>query len=73
MIVKSCVINQKSLIMSKKDKTSRKRRFADFQNKYRRSSNFGYGSKRDRFALAGNGELLAPQNIEEEDNDRPDA
>ncbi|WP_164914076.1 hypothetical protein [Aquimarina sediminis] len=45
--------------MSKKEKPKRKRRFADFQNKYRRSSNFGYGSKRDRFAIAGNGELLA--------------
>ncbi len=46
--------------MSKEKPTKRKRRFADFQNKYRRSSNFGYGSKRDQFAIAGNGELLAP-------------
>ncbi|RZS93827.1 hypothetical protein [Aquimarina brevivitae] len=37
--------------------TTTKRRFADFQNSYRRSSNFGYGSKRDHFAIAGNGEL----------------
>ncbi|MEW7292061.1 hypothetical protein [Aquimarina sp. 2304DJ70-9] len=49
--------------MNKKDKPSRKRRFADFQNKYRRSSNFGYGSKRDQFAIAGNGELFAPDDI----------
>ncbi len=50
--------------MNKKDKPSRKRRFADFQNKYRRSSNFGYGSKRDQFAIAGNGELFASDDEE---------
>ncbi len=55
--------------MSKKEKPSRKRRFADFQNKYRRSSNFGYGSKRDRFAIAGNGELFAPQNLNKVEED----
>ncbi|WP_161634364.1 hypothetical protein [Aquimarina pacifica] len=43
--------------MEAKNKTPKKRQFADFQNKYRRSSNFGYGSKRDRFAILGNGEL----------------
>ncbi len=53
--------------MSKKEKTSRKRRFADFQNKYRRSSNFGYGSKRDQYAIAGNGELFASDNLEEDE------
>ncbi|SEK44717.1 hypothetical protein SAMN04487910_0549 [Aquimarina amphilecti] len=40
-----------------KKKSWSKRKFADFQNKYRRSSNFGYGSKRDKFAIAGDGEL----------------
>ncbi len=45
--------------MKNKEKPKRTRRFADFQNKYRRSSNFGYGSKRDQFAIAGNGESLA--------------
>lgn len=54
--------------MSRKEKPTRKRRFADFQNKYRRSSNFGYGSKRDQFAIAGNGELLASNDQEEEEN-----
>ncbi len=55
--------------MNKKDKTSKKRRFADFQNKYRRSSNFGYGSNRDQFAIAGNGELLASDTeLREEEN-----
>ncbi len=47
--------------MSDNNKASRKRRFADFQTKYRRSSNFGYGSKRDQFAIAGNGELVVPK------------
>ena len=47
--------------------TSRKRKFADFQNSYRRSSNFGYGSKRDRFAIAGDGELLFPEEESPED------
>ena len=47
---------------------TRKRRFADFQNSYRRSSNFGYGSKRDRFAIAGNGELLFSEGENEEDS-----
>ena len=56
------------MIMNKKKKTPKKRRFADFQNKYRRSSNFGYGSKRDRFAIAGNGELLAPNDSDEEED-----
>lgn len=42
-----------------KEKTCSKRKFADFQNKYRRSSNFGYGSKRDTFTIAGDGELSA--------------
>ncbi len=55
--------------MSSKKKPAKKRRFADFQNKYRRSSNFGYGSKRDRFAIAGNGELLAPGSFSEKEND----
>ncbi len=55
--------------MSKKEKTSRKRRFADFQNKYRRSSNFGYGSKRDQFAIAGDGELFAPDDHTDETED----
>ncbi|GAA4271522.1 hypothetical protein U6A24_13125 [Aquimarina gracilis] len=53
--------------MSSKEKPAKKRRFADFQTKYRRSSNFGYGSKRDRFAIAGNGELFAPDSFSEED------
>lgn len=43
--------------MKQQEKITKKRRFADFQNKYRRSSNFGYGSKRDLFAIAGDGEL----------------
>ncbi|WP_165583313.1 hypothetical protein [Aquimarina atlantica] len=47
--------------MSNTKKNTRKRRFADFQNKYRRSSNFGYGSKRDQFAIAGNGDLSIPE------------
>lgn len=46
---------------------NRKRRFADFQNSYRRSSNFGYGSKRDRFAIAGNGELSFSEDDNKED------
>ncbi|GAA0721506.1 hypothetical protein GCM10009430_22860 [Aquimarina litoralis] len=46
----------------KKKRSWSKRKFADFQNKYRRSSNFGYGSKRDQFAIAGNGELSVPEN-----------
>jgi len=46
----------------KKKKSWPKRKFADFQNKYRRSSNFGYGSKRDKFAIVGNGELSVPLN-----------
>jgi len=54
--------------MSKKENTSRKRRFADFQNKYRRSSNFGYGSRRDLFAIAGNGELFASDGTEGEED-----
>ena len=58
--------------MGSKDKTSRKRRFADFQNKYRRSSNFGYGSKRDRFAIAGDGELFASGYSEEENEENGD-
>ncbi|WP_299436364.1 hypothetical protein [uncultured Aquimarina sp.] len=45
----------------KKEKSWSKRKFADFQNKYRRSSNFGYGSKRDKFAIAGDGELSVPE------------
>lgn len=57
----------KSVIMSKKENTSKKRRFADFQTKYRRSSNFGYGSNRDRFAIAGNGELLASDFIDNQE------
>ncbi|WP_271767924.1 hypothetical protein [Aquimarina algiphila] len=48
-----------------KEKSRKKRRFADFQTKYRRSSNFGYGSKRDQFAIAGNGELFAPEDDEQ--------
>ncbi len=52
--------------MSRKEKPAKKRRFADFQTKYRRSSNFGYGSKRDRFAIAGNGELFASDDFSEE-------
>lgn len=48
--------------MESNNNTSKKRRFADFQNSYRRSSNFGYGSKRDHFAIAGNGELSFPEN-----------
>ncbi|PKV51333.1 hypothetical protein ATE84_3408 [Aquimarina sp. MAR_2010_214] len=56
--------------MSSKEKPTRKRRFADFQNKYRRSSNFGYGSKKDRFAIAGNGDLSVPDdsNTNKENN-----
>ncbi len=54
--------------MSDNNKTSKKRRFADFQNKYRRSSNFGYGSKRDRFAIAGDGELQVPKKEKEGDD-----
>ncbi|WP_159090870.1 hypothetical protein [Aquimarina aquimarini] len=49
--------------MSNKENHTKKRRFADFQNKYRRSSNFGYGSKRDRFAIAGNGDLSVSNNL----------
>ncbi|WP_299253027.1 hypothetical protein [uncultured Aquimarina sp.] len=45
----------------KKDKPWSKRRFADFQNKYRRSSNFGYGSQRDKFPILGDGELSATE------------
>ncbi len=55
--------------MSRKEKPAKKRRFADFQTKYRRSSNFGYGSKRDRFAIAGNGELFASDSLSEEKNE----
>ncbi len=44
-----------------KEKSVKKRRFANFQTKYRRSSNFGYGSKRDQFAIAGNGELFVSE------------
>ncbi|WP_281986526.1 hypothetical protein [Aquimarina aggregata] len=51
-----------------KEKPTKKRIFADFQNKYRRSSNFGYGSKRDRFAIAGNGELLPSEGDENSEN-----
>ncbi|MDH7446441.1 hypothetical protein [Aquimarina sp. 2201CG14-23] len=47
-----------------KEKSWRKRKFADFQNKYRRSSNFGYGSKRDKFAIVGDGELSIPQDTD---------
>ncbi|WP_160114666.1 hypothetical protein [Aquimarina sp. AU474] len=47
--------------MSDNNKTSKKRRFADFQTKYRRSSNFGYGSTRDQFAIVGDGELVVPK------------
>ncbi|MHA7057431.1 hypothetical protein ACWGOQ_0009460 [Aquimarina sp. M1] len=43
-----------------KEKSWSKRKFADFQTKYRRSSNFGYGSKRDKFAINGDGELSIP-------------
>jgi len=53
------MFNQRCLFMSSKEKPAKKRRFADFQTKYRRSSNFGYGSKRDSFLIVGNGELLA--------------
>ncbi|AXT49660.1 hypothetical protein D1818_02050 [Aquimarina sp. BL5] len=53
----------------KKEKSWSKRKFADFQNKYRRSSNFGYGSKRDKFAIAGNGELSVPGNKNTSDKD----
>ncbi|WP_158250468.1 hypothetical protein [Aquimarina sp. I32.4] len=49
--------------MSNKENHTKKRRFADFQNKYRRSSNFGYGSKRDRFTIAGNGDLSVSNNL----------
>ncbi len=56
--------------MSSKEKPTRKRRFADFQNKYRRSSNFGYGSKRDQFAIAGNGDLSVPESEENTDQHR---
>ncbi len=52
-----------------KKKSWAKRKFADFQTKYRRSSNFGYGSKRDKFAIAGNGELLASKHNNNEDID----
>ncbi|MBQ4819470.1 hypothetical protein [Aquimarina sp. MMG016] len=55
--------------MKSKKKSIRKRLFADFQNKYRRSSNFGYGSKRDRFAISGDGELSVPDNSEKNQND----
>ncbi len=55
--------------MSSKEKPTKKKRFADFQTKYRRSSNFGYGSKRDRFAIAGDGELFASENTEVDKND----
>lgn len=48
-----------------KEKSIKKRRFANFQTKYRRSSNFGYGSKRDQFAIAGNGELFVPEDEDE--------
>ncbi|WP_344928012.1 hypothetical protein [Aquimarina addita] len=40
-----------------------KRKYANFQTNYRRSSNFGYGSKRDRFIVEGDGELSVPNNI----------
>ncbi|MBP2831921.1 hypothetical protein J8281_06940 [Aquimarina sp. U1-2] len=53
--------------MSNQEKDTKKKRFADFQTKYRRSSNFGYGSKRDRFAIAGDGELLASENSDTEE------
>jgi len=43
--------------MVHKKNNVKKRVFADFQNKYRRSSNFGYGSPRDQFPIAGNGDL----------------
>ncbi|SHI44942.1 hypothetical protein [Aquimarina spongiae] len=55
--------------MSEKKKSSKKRRFADFQTKYRRSLNFGYGSKRDRFAIAGNGELQMPEKDDNEERE----
>ncbi|MFD2562296.1 hypothetical protein [Aquimarina rubra] len=45
-----------------KEKSWSKRKFADFQTKYRRSSNFGYGSKRDKFSIEGDGELSVPVN-----------
>ena len=54
--------------MKQKSNIAKKRRFADFQNKYRRSSNFGYGSNRDLFAIAGNGELL----VSKYNNDQQD-
>ncbi|WP_161635283.1 hypothetical protein [Aquimarina macrocephali] len=56
--------------MNSKEKPTRKRRFADFQNKYRRSSNFGYGSKRDQFAIAGNGDLSIPEESKEHNERR---
>ncbi|MDY8136095.1 hypothetical protein [Aquimarina sp. 2201CG5-10] len=52
--------------MKSTNKAAKKRRFADFQNSYRRSSNFGYGSKRDQFPIAGDGEL----SISEEEKSR---
>lgn len=52
--------------MKQKETKAKKRRFADFQNKYRRSSNFGYGSKRDLFSIAGNGELSVPDDRNED-------
>jgi len=55
--------------MSSKEKPAKKRRFADFQTKYRRSLNFGYGSQRDLFSIVGNGELLASANRDKQEND----
>ncbi|WP_378174153.1 hypothetical protein [Aquimarina sp. SS2-1] len=52
-----------------KEKSWSKRKFADFQTKYRRSSNFGYGSNRDKFAIAGDGELsVSAKNSVEDQN-----
>jgi len=63
------MFNQRYRIMTSKEKPNKKRRFADFQTKYRRSSNFGYGNQKDRFALAGNGELLASEHTSKPEND----
>ncbi|MCH2489047.1 MAG: hypothetical protein MK211_02745 [Flavobacteriales bacterium] len=40
-----------------KTKETRKKKHADFQDSYRRSSNFGKAIKNEDFAVTGNGKL----------------
>lgn len=52
--------------MEKETKSKRTKKHADFQDKYKRSSNYGYGANHERFEVEGDGEIIADSEKEKE-------